>query len=162
MPTCHRGAEVANDTVQVVIIRRCHGLVNPQVATQCIRTPSTHTSLHLFVCKLREHATTEVEAVDGEIYGRRDFPGFLVKRSGEALEVDDEYLRCSGDRDLFRCLTIFLAVWTTPYFVTGEALFSTVGTEAGIDVAITRLGYFDADAVEGFIRGGGETAGHAS
>ena len=103
----------------------------------------------------RNHVGFDVQPVEREMDGRVHFARGLRLGGGEAFEMHDEDLRRAGDGDLFRRFALALAVRALPHLVFAEHLLLAVASEALVNVAAAGPGDLDADAVEGFVGGGG-------
>ncbi len=72
--------------------------------------------------------------------------------------MHDEDLRGTSDGDLFRSFALAFAVRAFPHLVFAEHFLLAVASETLVDVAAAGPGYLNADAVEGFVGGGGVLA----
>ena len=70
---------------------------------------------------------------------------------GEALEMDDEVLRCAGEHDAFRGFALGATARTLPHLIARQPLLGTERTETVADVAFAGAGDLDAHAVKGFV-----------
>lgn len=118
--------------------------------------------LHL-VFRRRNHVRFDIEAVEREVDGRVHLLHTLVPAGREAFEMHDQELGRAGDDDLLRGFALAFAVRAFPHLVFAQSLFLAVGAQAVVDIcALALLRDLDADAVEGFVGGGGVLAGGAA
>lgn len=141
-------AEMAHDAVSVVLVRRRDGRVDYAIAAGELGDLPRY-----FGGGRRDHVGPHVEAVQREVDWGVNFARRFGLGGRKPLEVNDEELRGAGDGDLLGSFALALALRTLPDFVAAEHLFLAVASQAVMDVAFAGARDFDADGVEGFVRG---------
>ena len=103
------------------------------------------------------------EALQRKLDRGVDFAGGFRLAGGEALEMDDEDMRETCQDDLFGRFPLTSAGRTLPHLVARQSLFLTIRTQTVLQSRrLAGGGNLDANAVEGFIGGGGAAAAGTS